>query len=176
MTSEANIQLGAFARWDGARLGLMWVASFALFVGSFTLPLCGILWMTTMVATPFIIAKLTNAYCLQTPEKHISYWAAFSHSTSTVFYASLILAIAQWIYFQYIDNGFLINTYAAFLTDKHNASALNSLGYSKEMIGQLLDVLRSMRPIDIALQMMWSNMVAGIIISITTSLYVWFRH
>ena len=176
MTSEAYIQLRAFARWDGARLGMMWVASFALFVGSFTLPLCGILWMTTMVATPFIIAKLTNAFSLQTPEKHISYWAAFTHSTLTVFYASLILAIAQWIYFQYIDHGFLINTYAAILTDKANTPTIKAMGYSKEMVNQLLDAIRAMRPIDIALQMMWANMVAGILISTTTSLYVWFRH
>ena len=176
MTSETYLQLRAFARWDGARLGMMWVVSFALFIGRFTLPLCGILWMTTMVATPFIVAKLTNAYSLQTPEKHISYFMAFTHSTLTVFNASLILAIAQWVYFQYIDHGFLINTYAAILTDKANAPAIKAMGYSKEMVSQLLDAIRALRPIDIALQMMWFNMVSGLLISITTSLYVWFRH
>ena len=47
---------------------------------------------------------------------------------------------------------------------------------TKEMVSQLLDAIRALRPIDIALQMMWFNMVSGLLISITTSLYVWFRH
>ncbi|MBO4851314.1 MAG: DUF4199 domain-containing protein [Prevotella sp.] len=176
MTSEQKLQLRAFARWDGARLGMMWVASFALFVASFSYPFCGILWMATMVATPFLVASLTRAYSEQTPEKHVSYSMAFSHSSRTVFYASLILAIAQWVYFQFMDNGFLINTYAAILTDKENAQRLATMGYTKEMIGQMLDAFRALRPIDIVLQMMFLNMVAGLIISITTALYVSFRH
>ena len=129
-----------------------------------------------MLFTPFYVGMRTQAYSEQTAEKHISYGHAYAHSALSVFYASLILAIAQWAYFQYLDHGFLINQYASILTDKENKSAIEAMGYTKEMIDQMLSTLRSLRPIDLTLQMMWTNMVAGLIISLTTALYVSFRH
>ena len=176
MSSETYIRLRAFARLDGFRLGLLWVVSFALFIGNFTYPICGILWMGTMLFTPFYVGMRTQAYSEQTEERHISYGHAYAHSCLTVFYASLILAIAQWAYFQYLANGFLINQYASFLTDKDNKVMMESMGYTNEMVDKVVELFRSMRPIDITLQMMWTNLVAGLIISLTTALYVSFRH
>lgn len=166
----------AFARLDGARLGLLWVVSFAFFIGYFTLPVCGILWMCTMLYTPFYVGIRTQDYSEQTTERHISYGHAYAYSALMVFYGSLILAIAQWAYFQYLDNGFLINQYAAMLTDKDNKSLMEAMGYTSDMVDKMLDGFRSLRPIDISLQMMWCNMVAGLVISLTTALYVSFRH
>ena len=176
MSSETYLQLRAFARLDGFRLGLFWVVSFALFIGYFTYPICGILWFGTILFTPFYVGMCTNSYSEQTEGHHISYGQAYAHSALTVFYASLILAIAQWAYFQYLDNGFLINQYAMVLTNQENKTMMEGMGYTSDMIDEILESLRSLRPIDLTLQMMWSNMVAGLIISITTALYVSFRH
>lgn len=132
--------------------------------------------MGTMVFTPFFVGMRTQAYGEQTEEHHISYGHAYAHSSLTVFYGSLILAIAQWAYFQYLDNGFLINQYASMLTNKDNKSLVEAMGYTSDMIDKMMSSLRALRPIDITLEMMWGNMVAGLIISLTTALYVSFRH
>ena len=89
----------------------------------------------------------------------------------TVFHASLILAIVQWAYFQYLDHGFIIEQYLSMLNDKDFAKSFGNLGYSKEIISQMSEQIRNMRPIDIAIQLLWSNMVAGMVMSLTTALY-----
>ena len=92
-------QVSAFARIDGAKLGILWIISFALFVGNFYYPICGILWTATMVYTPFYVAILTKNYADQVCGGNISYFHAYLHSMLTVFHAALILAIVQWAYF-----------------------------------------------------------------------------
>ena len=171
-SAETYIRMRAFARVDGAKLGLFWIASFALFIGSFKHPVCGMLWMITMVATPFLVAFLTKHYSDKTPGGQISYRHAYAHSMMTVFYASLIMAIAQWAYLQYLDHGQLITNYTSILSDPQFSKSFERMGYSKDTLTKMIEQIRALRPIDIALQLMWSNMVAGLLMSLTTALYV----
>lgn len=169
--AESYTQLKAFARIDGAKVGLFWVISFALFVGSFTYPVCGMLWMTTMILTPFLVGVLTNRYAKEVLDKPISYRRAYFYSVLVTIYAALILALAQWVYFQYLDHGFVVNTYISMLGDKNVSDMMSQMGYGTEQLTQLTDLLKSMRPIDIALQILSSNFIAGAIYSLTTALY-----
>ena len=99
--SEKYAYMRAYARVSGGKLGVLWIVSFALFVCSFRYPFCGFLWIATLVFTPFYVAMLTDSYSQKLPEKCISYRHAYAHSFLTVFYASLIMAICQWAYFQF---------------------------------------------------------------------------
>ena len=164
-------QVSAYARVDGAKLGVLWIISFALFVGNFHYPICGILWTATMVYTPFYVAILTKRYADEVCGGKIGYFQAYLHSMLTVFHASLILAIVQWAYFQYLDHGFIIEQYLSVLNDKEFTESFSRMGYSKDLITQMSEQLRKMRPIDIAIQLLWSNMVAGLVMSLTTALY-----
>ena len=159
------------ARADGAKVGILWIISFALFIGNFRYPLCGLLWLFTMVFTPFYVGILTKSFADSQPDGKVSYGRAYSHSMMTVFYASLLLALAQWVYLQYIDKGFLIDRYASMLTDKELTTAMERMGYPKGFGKEMATRLREMRPIDIVLQLLWSNMVAGMVLSVTTALY-----
>ncbi len=168
---NARSQVSAFARVDGAKLGVLWIISFALFVGNFYYAICGVLWTATMVYTPFFVAIQTKNYANRVCEGRISYFHAYLHSMLTVFHASLILAIVQWAYFQYLDHGFVIEQYLSILNDKELAESYSKMGYSKDLITQMSEQIRKMRPIDLAIQLLWTNMVAGLIMSLTTALY-----
>lgn len=159
------------ARADGLKLGLFWVFSFALFIGNFHYAICGIFWMATMVFTPFLVGMFTRRYADTSLEGVISYRHAYAHGFLTVFYAALILAITQWAYFAYLDNGFVVNRYIGMLSDNEFQKSMEAMGYSKKTVEELVSALRELRPIDIALEMMWSNVIAGFIISLTTALY-----
>ncbi len=161
----------AQARADGLKLGLFWVLSFALFIGNFYYPICGILWMATMVFTPFYVGILTRRYALNSLEGSISYRHAYAHGFFTVFYAALILAIVQWAYFEFFDHGFVMSQYVSMLTDKDFMKGMASIGYDKKYIDELVTTLGTLRPIDISLQMLGSNVMAGFFISLTTALY-----
>lgn len=168
---ESYIHTRAFARIDGGKLGLFWIASFALFVLNFNYPLCGMLWMLTMIATPFLIGIMTRRHAVNQLNGKISYRRAYAYSFLTTFYAGLILAIAQWLYFQFMDNGFVINHYVSIIGSKDVNNALTSMGYKMDDINEMVEMLKSLRPIDISLQILWSNIVAGLILSLTTALY-----
>ena len=170
--SEKYTRMQAFARIDGAKLGLLWIVSFALFTGYFKYPVCGTLWLLTLLFTPFYVAKLTYTYSDNSPGKHISYSHAFAHAFFTVFYASLLLAISQWFYFQYIDHGYIIEKYSSILTDTETVKQMEAIGYSKAMISNIIDQLRSLRPIDLSLQILWGNILAGLVMSFSTALFV----
>ena len=169
--SEKYALVRAQARADGLKLGLFWVLSFALFIGNFHFALLGMLWMATMVFTPFFVGILTRRYAVKWHDGIISYRHAYTHSFLTIFYASLILAIVQWAYFAYLDNGFVVTNYVNLITDKDFMKGMESMGYNKKALDELVATLRTLRPIDISLQLLWSNIVAGFIISLTTALY-----
>lgn len=169
--SESYMQMKAFARIDGAKLGIFWIISFALFIANFTYPFCGILWMATMIFTPFYIGILTRQYAVKVLGDHISYRRAYAYSVSTTFYGALILAIIQWAYFQFLDHGYVISNYLNILEDNSFKKSMQILGYKSEDAKQAFEAFANLRPIDIALQMLWSNFMAGVILSITTALY-----
>ena len=168
---ESYFHTRAYARIDGGKLGLFWISSFALFVFNFSYPLCGMLWIITMIATPFLIGIMTRQYAVNQLNGKISYRRAYVYSFLITFYASLILAFAQWVYFQYLDHGFVIDHYASMFSSKDVHNALQNMGYKIDDVNNMIDVLKSLRPIDLALQILWSNMFAGLIISLTTALY-----
>ena len=169
--SESYIQLKAFARVDGAKLGVFWIISFALFIANFTYPFCGLLWMATMIFTPFYIGIMTRQYAVKVMGGRVSYRRAYVYSVLVTFYGGLILALAQWAYFQFLDHGFVMGNYISLLDDKTFKESLESFGYSTKDIRQLLEQFSKLRPIDISLQMLWSNFLAGVILSLTTALY-----
>ena len=119
------------ARADGLKLGLFWVFSFALFIGNFHYAICGIFWMATMVFTPFLVGMFTRRYADTSLEGVISYRHAYAHGFLTVFYAALILAITQWAYFAYLDNGFVMNRYIGMLSDNEFQKSMEALGRLK---------------------------------------------
>lgn len=169
--SETYMQMKAFARVDGAKLGVFWIISFTLFIANFTYPFCGMLWMATMIFTPFYIGILSRQFAVKVLDGKISYRRAYGYSVWTTFYGALILAIAQWVYFQYMDHGFVVGKYIELLGDKNFSMSLEALGYPKEEIKKVFEAFGSLRPIDISLQILWSNFVAGLILSLTTALY-----
>lgn len=168
--------LSGSARIEGARLGVFWLVSFALFIGSFTMSLCGALWIATILLTPFYVGIRTEAFGRSMGAEGITYFEALGHSFLSFFYASLIFAIGQWAYFQYLDHGMVLSNYISILNDSKMRESLSAIGYTQEIIDQLIEAMQSLRPIDIALQFMWSNVVAGFFISLTTALYASFRH
>ena len=168
---ESYIHTRAFARIDGGKLGLFWICSFALFVFNFSYPLCGMLWVITLIATPFLIGIMTRRYAVNQLKGKISYRRAYFYTFLLTFYAGLILAIVQWVYFQYLDHGTLIDKYTSLISSKDVNDALKNMGYKMEDIHDMIGMFKSLRPIDIALQILWSNMFAGLIISLTTALY-----
>ena len=99
---------------------------------------------------------------------HISFRRGLVFSFYTFFYASLLFAVAQYVYFRFFDNGALLSMMLATVKQlepvyKANGMSLNELRQSINAIGQL-------SPIEIAFVFMMQNFLFGLIMSFPIAL------
>ena len=158
------------AQRDGLALGLYWMVTMSMFICQFAVPVCGLIWSFMMLYTPFFVGGLAIRYALRERGGELSYAGAYLYSLITYICGALILALAFWIYLRYMDDGYVIDRYTSALTDPRNQEIMKELGYDeatmKNIFEQATTALRSMRPIDITLQFLWSTLVASGLISL----------
>lgn len=170
--NEEFRQLTAFARIDGAIIGILWIASFFCFIGEFRVPLLSfaaiIMSAGSLVAAAVRVRKFRDTVRGGT----LTFGRAMLYSMLIFFYASLLMALAQFIYFQFIDNGFLMNQYISILsTPEYGRLAKELYGIeADEMLEMVRTVASSLRPIDIAFQFLTLNIILGLVVSLPVAL------
>lgn len=171
-SNEEFRQLTAFARIDGAIVGALWIASFACFIGEFSMPLLGFVAILSGLASLVVGAMRVRSFRDKVRGGVLTFGRSMLYSTLIYFYASLLMALAQFVYFQFIDGGFLINQYISILsTPEYAQLAKDMYGIEpKEMIEMINTMTAQLRPIDIAFQFLTLNIVLGIVVSLPTAL------
>lgn len=158
--TEAFIQLKAFARQDGAILALVWTASFMALMMSPRTPWGNLL----AIATPFFVGWRLVRFRDYALDGIISFRRGLAYSWYTFFYASLLFAIAQYLYFRYLDQG----TMNALLVE--TARQMNAVykeqGASDNQIMTALNMLATLKPIQLSFLFMMQNILIGTILSI----------
>lgn len=165
-TREDIEQFKAFARVDGAIVGGLWILSFALFVGEFHNPLLGLPAMIAGVASVVVAALRLRRYRNEALDGVMSFRRAFGYGVLTYAYAALLMAAAQYVYFQFIDHGFLISRYVDMTTTDEFKAMTKLYGLRSDDVKQAIDALSALRPIDIALQFFTTNIMLGVMISL----------
>lgn len=164
-TREEYEQIKAFARIDGAIMGVMWIISFACFIAQFYMPLLNMAALIFGIASIIVSAIRLRNFRDNILDGVISYWRAYGYSLLTYFYAALLLAATQYIYFQFIDHGFLLNQYTAMTSSPEFKSMMTLYGIKADEMKLTMDTIATLRPIDIALQFLTTNLFFGIVIS-----------
>ena len=86
------------------------------------------------------------------------------------FYASLLFALAQYIYFAFIDGGFLMRTYTSLLSSPEMKQAMQVYGMTSDQLTEGLKEFADASPIMTALNIMTMNITVGLILSLPVSL------
>ena len=149
---------------DGALLAVLWTASFACYVMGFEMPFLGLVALVLAIMTPFFVARRLRKYRDTGLEGLISFKRAWAYALMTFFNASLLFAAVHFVYFTWMDKGYFVSMMTKMMTAPENAQALGS-----EMLAavkQSLSAIAGMRPIDLALNIMMSNMIIGFFLSL----------
>lgn len=146
-------------------MGVMWIISFACFIAQFYMPLLNMAALIFGIASIIVSAIRLRNFRDNILDGVISYWRAYGYSLLTYFYAALLLAAAQYIYFQFIDHGFLLNQYTAMTSSPEFKSMMTLYGIKADEMKLTMDTIATLRPIDIALQFLTTNLFFGIVIS-----------
>ena len=100
------VQVKAYARQGGLFLSLAWLVSFALILLVPKSSWGGLVAMSS----PFLVGWLLQRFRNEALDGAISFRRALVFSCLTFFYASMIFALAQYVYFRFLDHGlFLTN-------------------------------------------------------------------
>lgn len=165
MTAPEYIQLRAFARFDGLKLFGLWLASFACYVAGLKWAGMGTLAMLLALFTPFLVARLLRNFRDDGLDGAISFGRGWAYVVFLFFYASLLFAVAQYAYFAYLDKGFFISTLTQQFNSPETKEAMKQMGMS-ETLNETMQLLRTMRPIDLVLNIMTSNLLIGIVLGL----------
>ncbi len=165
MTPAEYIQLKAFARVDGALLALLWTVSFACYVAGIAQPLYAIAALLLMVATPFFVGKRLRRFRDESLGGFISMLRGWAFVILVFFYGGILLALVQYVYFAYIDQGYLLASFTTAIQAPENKQVIEAYGM-QQAVDESLTMMSTMRPIDYALNVLTMNITIGIIIGL----------
>ncbi len=168
MSPAEYVQLKAFARYDGALLAVLWVASFACYVAGIAQPFYGMVALLLMVFTPFFVGLRLKKFRDVGLGGIISLGRGWGYSVYVFFYASVLLALAQYVYFAYIDQGYLMAAFHRALQSPEARQVVAQYGM-QQALEESMQQFASLRPIDYALNVLTLNIMVGIVVALPIS-------
>jgi hypothetical protein len=169
MTAIDYIQLRAFARYDGLKLFGLWIASFACYMVGLREPGLDVVGLVLALVTPFYAARLLRRFRDEGLEGVVSFGRGWAYVLFLFFYASLLFAIAQFAYFMWMDKGFFVSALTSMLNDPAMMESMKRMGMEGQM-SELMTMLGTMRPIDLVLNILTSNLMIGCIVGLPIAL------
>jgi len=163
--------LKAFARVDGALLAVLWVISFACYVAGIANPVFSMAAMGLMIVTPFFVGQRLGKFRDVGRDGIISLRRGWAYAIFVFFYAAILLAIAQYVYFAYIDQGYLMFSFSRALSSPEAKQVIEQYGMQQAM-KESMEMMGQMRPIDYALNVLTVNIVMGIILGLPIAAFM----
>ena len=146
-------------------MALLWTVSFGCYVAGLGQPLFGGLSLLLALWTPFFVARRLRHFRDVGRDGVISMRRGWGFVVLTFFYASVLLALAQYAYFAYLDKGFMLGAIDQMLHAPESVQMLRQYGMS-ESLEASLSQMREMRPIDIAINVLTTNILIGIFLGL----------
>ena len=169
MTAPEYIQLKAYARQDGFFLALLWTASFVCYIMGITNQMLGMLAIGLAIMTPFFVAGRLRKFRDEGREGLISFRRSYAYTIFVFFYAAVLLAVVQFLYFAYIDNGYLMSSFSRMISSEEGKQIISQYGMS-QMVEESLSEMANIRPIDYALNILTVNIIIGFIVGVPIGL------
>ena len=169
MTAPEYIQLKAFARQDGALLALLWVAAFSLYIIGVKNQMFGLAAILLMIYTPFFVGSRLGKFRDHGLEGLISFRRGYAYTVFVFFYGGILFAIAQYIYFAFIDHGYLLSEFSKMVMSDETRQMLQQYRMT-EMMDESLKEMSNTRPIDYALNMLTITISLGFLLGVPIGL------
>lgn len=165
---DANLysELRAYTAQKGAVAGGLWIVSFASFVGGLTHPGLSLVCLLAGAGSVFVVGQLIRNFRQQKGD--IGFLMAWWAGWMMFIYASLLLAAAQYIYFRFMDNGFVANMYATLLQQPEVEKMLQGMSGAnyRTMIEESIATWQTIRPIELTFEFLISNIFLSMFLSL----------
>ncbi len=170
-------QTNAFAMNYALPFGALWIAGLMCFVHFLQLPVLQLVFMAIFVSTPVwgyvLLCRFRDRVC----GGIISFTRGYLFSLLVYFYASLLLAAACYVWFQFFDHGAFIDGYLSMLDSPEVREAFKEQSVKQMTGGTGLDEMRGMlqqmqmaSPVAYAANILDLNIFLGLVLSLPASL------
>ena len=155
----------------GTMMGIFWTLKFVLFPLGMQSPLLLMAFCLLTLIVPVVGFFLVRQYRDRECDGVLTFSRAFLFTSFMYLFATLFVTIAHYIYFRYLDNGLIVGTYQDMLTQM-SAIATDDMKASIEQFQQALDIIASLSPLDISIQLITQNVFYCTLIALPTALLV----
>ena len=155
----------------GTMMGIFWTLKFVLFPLGMQSPLLLMAFFLLTLIVPVVGFFLVRQYRDRECGGVLPFSRAFLFTSFMYLFATLFVTIAHYIYFRYLDNGLIVGTYQDMLTQM-NTVATADMKTSIEQFQQALDIIASLSPLDISIQLITQNVFYCTLIALPTALLV----
>lgn len=155
----------------GTYMGIYWILKFILFPLGLSIPFLLFLFIGLTLGVPFMGFYYVRTFRNKICGGSIRFGQAWIFTISMYMFAALLTAVAHFIYFRFIDHGFILQTYMAMLENLDKANMPGTNAYI-EQLRDVMDTVGSLTPIDITMQLLSQNVFYGILLAIPTALFV----
>ena len=158
------------AMQGGTLLGLLWIAMYASCIAGFGSPLFTLLFLALNIASPFYAGYLAKSYRRSECNGILPFGKAFTFVFVMYFCASLLSAVAHFVYFQFMDNGFIMQLLME--TSRIMEENKAQFGELSTELNKSIEQFLAMGTKGIVFNMFTSNIMNGILLSAIIALFV----
>lgn len=172
----ANIDYKVFQQYAsiyGLGVGVLWVCAFYFSIYGIGVAGLGLLGDVCVVAGSVMAYYWAKKYRNNVLAGNITFGNALYFLFSVYVYAIILLAAGQFIYFSYLDQGYLYNTYKEVLSQPAYQQMLRSMA-NPDQVNQVLEQFRAAtyQPIGMVFGFMGFHLIIGFILSFFCSLFL----
>ncbi len=171
MTTGQTKSLQEHAMRFGTAMGLFWIFKFIFLPLGFKVPFLQLLFVILTCSVPFLGYRYARTFRDKYCDGEINFIRAYTFILFMYFFAALLTSAGHFIYFNFIDDGFITSTYLSQLeTLKSNVTG--EMETSVEQLIETFNIIASMSPIQITLQLIFQNIFYGSLLALPTALFV----
>lgn len=169
-------QSNAFAMWHGLMLGMYEIVLFAMGIYGISHPTMSLLQSVGMIVLAVLPFLLTQRFRRLIGDKvtPFTFSQGFSHTLLTVIYAAFWLSLCVWVYFSYIDHGFLCDSYLARLQSPEMIDYMKASGLTEEIAmltdgrapADVVEMMRDITPVDYASMALSLSFIVSVPVSL----------
>ena len=150
------------AMWHGLILAIYLVVRFFFMISSNNYIILNLLFIAITIGVPFVAYYLGKDFKKKTDEE-LTYRNFYSHGFFMFFFASLILAAVEYVYYGFINTEFITEQYNTLL---QNIEILKQTMPDATQIEEMVNNSPIPTASQMAMQNVWMYSFAGIIISL----------
>ena len=171
MTTGQTKTLQEHAMRFGTLMGLFWIIKFIFLPLGFKMPLLQLLFVILTCYVPILGYKFARRYRDNFSEGNISFTQAYVFIMLMYFFAALLTSAGHFIYFNFIDNGFITETYLSQL-EALKSGVTADLEVSVDQLIETFNIVAALSPIQLTLQLIFQNIFYGSLLAVPTALLV----